>query len=87
MHEVMDRKTAQDLGLKFYYPGTECKHGHLSQYYTSSGNCLSCTQDKAAFTKEPTQFKDQMPASNIRQRAADYELARELAQIEREHQI
>ena len=43
----MDRKTALQKGLKTYNTGQKCKHGHLSDRYTKSGNCVACVKRRA----------------------------------------
>lgn len=41
------RDEAIDAGEVFYYTGLPCKRGHLSPRYTSSGQCVVCTNEKA----------------------------------------
>ena len=36
------RAEAKALGLKRYFTGKPCKHGHVSERMTSGGNCLTC---------------------------------------------
>jgi hypothetical protein len=38
----MKRADAKAQGLKFYNTGKPCKHGHLSDRYTSTAICLEC---------------------------------------------
>lgn len=38
----MKRAEAKALGLKFYRTGKPCKHGHLSERYTSTTICVDC---------------------------------------------
>jgi len=34
---------ARALGLKFYYPGKPCRHGHESARYSNrAGGCVAC---------------------------------------------
>ena len=44
---MMDRKTAKQKGLRTYRTGKMCKHGHLSERYTKSGNCVACVKRRA----------------------------------------
>jgi len=44
---VVQRKTAVELGLKRYFTGNPCKHGHISERHTSSGECVSCSSERA----------------------------------------
>lgn len=38
----MERKTAIERGLKRYFTGKACKHGHLADRITVSGACSVC---------------------------------------------
>lgn len=40
----MKRAEAKALGLKFYRTGKSCKHGHLSERYTSTAICVDCVK-------------------------------------------
>lgn len=40
--EIITRKEAREKGLRYYYSGIPCVHGHLSNRRTSSGYCLTC---------------------------------------------
>ncbi len=40
----MKRKEAKQLGVAKYCTNKLCKHGHLSERYTSSGMCVKCEQ-------------------------------------------
>jgi hypothetical protein len=40
----MKRAEAKAQGLKFYNTGKPCKHGHLSDRYTSTAICLECVK-------------------------------------------
>lgn len=40
----MKRAEAKAQGLKFYCTGKPCKHGHLSDRYTSTAICVKCVQ-------------------------------------------
>lgn len=41
--EIITRAEAQAKLLKTYFTGKPCKHGHISERYTSTGACLACT--------------------------------------------
>ncbi len=45
--EIINRSQAILLGLKRYYTGKACKHGHLEPRYTHNGECEQCARDKA----------------------------------------
>lgn len=38
----LTRKRARRLGLKRYFTGEPCGHGHLSERYTDSYQCVEC---------------------------------------------
>lgn len=43
--QIVTRKEAKAAGLKRYFNGLLCKHGHLDERVTSSGVCLTCQRD------------------------------------------
>jgi hypothetical protein len=45
--DIITREQAITLGLKKYFDGLPCKHGHISERYVSSGCCAQCTGDGA----------------------------------------
>jgi len=48
--KVITRKQAVENGLKKYFTGIPCMHGHLSERTTRSGSCREC--QKIAKQKE-----------------------------------
>lgn len=40
---VISRPEAKARGLKHYYTGAPCKHGHVAERMTSNGVCLACS--------------------------------------------
>lgn len=40
--EVISRSEAREKGLTKFFRGVPCKHGHISEQYTRSGNCVAC---------------------------------------------
>jgi len=42
------RDEAAILGVTKYFPGTPCKHGHMSPKWSSSGYCCECDRRKAS---------------------------------------
>lgn len=84
MTKFITRPEAEDSGLMFYFTGDPCRYGHKSERYVSSGNCVECVRGNVPNNKA-FKGRDLAVASNVRQRAADIEYAKELALIEREH--
>lgn len=44
----MKKRDAQQQGLKFYCTGKPCKHGHVSDRYTKTGQCIECVKIQSA---------------------------------------
>lgn len=44
MTEIIARKDAKSQGLKFYFTGKECKHGHVDKRIVSNGRCYECAR-------------------------------------------
>lgn len=42
VRQIMTRKEAHALGLKRYYDGNGCVHGHDSERFVSNGGCIEC---------------------------------------------
>lgn len=42
----ISRKQAQAQGLKRYWTGKPCKHGHVETRYAATGICVGCTQQR-----------------------------------------
>lgn len=46
--EVISRKDALALGLRFYFTGEPCKHGHVAKRYVSTYFCKECMDARYA---------------------------------------
>ncbi len=42
--EIITRQRALKEGLKYYFTGKPCKHGHISKRWTIGKSCIECTQ-------------------------------------------
>ena len=42
--EKVSRETAVQLGLKRYFTGVPCIHGHISERYVASNECVECNR-------------------------------------------
>jgi hypothetical protein len=42
MPEIITRREARDRGLAKYMTGKPCKHGHVGERRTDTGNCVEC---------------------------------------------
>lgn len=57
--ELIDRKTALDLGLTTYFTGKECKNGHIAPRKVGSGVCSTCsTGYTKAWRENGSKIKD-----------------------------
>ena len=45
MQELISRKQAKLLGLRFYFTGKPCKNSHISMRVTVSANCVTCLEN------------------------------------------
>lgn len=52
MHEIISRSEAKELGLKSYFTGKLCKHGHISFRHTRNGECKECQNKRYEDNKE-----------------------------------
>ncbi|EMX0849477.1 hypothetical protein AAF302_000683 [Pluralibacter gergoviae] len=43
--KIITRVEAATLGLKRYYTGKLCKHGHNSERWVHNGHCVECTME------------------------------------------
>jgi hypothetical protein len=55
--KIITRAQAKEQGLKFYFTGKPCdKNGHLSNRYTSVGNCVDCVAKR--FIENKTELSE-----------------------------
>ncbi|MHA8112829.1 hypothetical protein ACX122_06895 [Kosakonia cowanii] len=45
--EIITQRQAIDSGLTRFFTGRECAHGHKSERYTISGECVACNHERA----------------------------------------
>lgn len=58
--EIISRKEAKSLGLKYYFTGHKCKHDHVSKRQVGNGYCYECS--KAQVKKYATKNADKVNA-------------------------
>lgn len=46
--EVIARKEAKERGLKRYFTGKPCKHGHVSERDVSDRSCVECKRERSS---------------------------------------
>ena len=44
--KLITRKEAKELGLKRYFTGKPCKHGHVAERLVSSDGCRECNAER-----------------------------------------
>ena len=71
--EYMTWRQATDLGLKTYYSGKDCKHGHNPcERYTKGGNCVECSYLRSITEKAKAERHDYRMAN--REARKEYDL-------------
>lgn len=70
--EVISRKAAVHRGLKRYYTGKPCIHGHIAERYCASGRCAQCDicLQKSQEYRAKRRVYEQMP--HMREKRAAY---------------
>ena len=69
MLEIITRQEARDRDLTKYMTGRPCKHGHLAERRTDTGNCIECrrlagqTPERKAYMR----LRAQTPKTKIAQ--------------------
>ena len=48
MHDFVSRSEAKTRGLRHYFNGKRCKHGHVSPRFVSTSACCGCSEGKPA---------------------------------------
>lgn len=54
------RKQAKELGLKKYFTGTPCKHGHIAERITANGCCTECVKISRKANYDSERHKEYM---------------------------
>jgi hypothetical protein len=67
--EIISRQKALSLGLKLFYTGKPCKHGHDSPRYVNSWKCQACNLAK---NKEYQKKNKELIAAQRREKARLY---------------
>ena len=66
---IITRDGARALGLKRYFTGKPCTHGHVAERWMSGGKCTVCRREWRAANLEKVKERDRERAR--RYRAAD----------------
>lgn len=57
MPEIITRRAAIEAGRWRYFTGEACKHGHLSERFTTSGGCCECNNVRSALLRAEIRAK------------------------------
>jgi hypothetical protein len=72
------REQAKQDGLKHYFTGLPCKHGHIDKRQTSDGTCMACSREKSSkwvlFNRE--KYLELKTASNDKRKTKNQAYAR-----------
>lgn len=55
MIEIISRSDAKAKGLRRYFTGKPCIHGHMSERYVGRGTCLTCNSEHLKNNRETHQ--------------------------------
>jgi hypothetical protein len=76
---IISRDEAMALGLKHYFTGVPCKHGHITERNVRSGRCLECFREyqrgyqRARRAANPEKVRGREREAARKHRAADPE--------------
>jgi hypothetical protein len=76
---IITRDGARALGLKRFFTGEPCKHGHVVERYVRGGGCVECVREQKREwrTADLEKVREEERERARRYRAADPERARE----------
>lgn len=65
--KIISKKEALSQGLKTYFTGKLCKHGHASVRYATNGKCCECVSEKnkEKYWKDPGKYREKRKSQYI----------------------
>lgn len=75
MDAIVSRQHAKANGLKHYFTGKPCKHGHIDKRYTSTNKCFSCNYKDAQRWKSENPEKIKESSKKTKQKQGKGKLA------------
>ncbi len=66
-----DRKTAQELGVLYFFDGKPCRNGHVSHRSTLTKSCIECARLRTEKYKNTEKAKQKVAERIARKRAAN----------------
>ena len=60
--KIITKKEAKAQGLKRYFTGKPCKHGHVDERYVITGSCCECEREKSRkrYSENPEKSKEKV---------------------------
>ena len=55
--EIITRAEAKEKGLKRYFTGKPCKHGHISEKLVSNFSCCECSKERTSESRDKGVYK------------------------------
>lgn len=68
---IRTRAEAREMGLKRYFTGKPCKHGHVCERYTSDMRCLDCNRKNARNSRRAARAAGLCAQTGCQERAVD----------------
>lgn len=72
--EIITRKEAKEQGLKRYFTGKPCKHGHVSERRTITGYCEECCAIKYKANRRDEEYLNKERERNKRWKRANKDI-------------
>jgi hypothetical protein len=69
---IISRAEARALGLKRYFTGEPCKHGHVAERWVSGRVCVECARGWRAANLEKERERDRLKRAANPQKRRDY---------------
>lgn len=73
---LLTKKQAREQGLKHYFTGKPCKHGHIDKRSAHNGNCLTCSSLSVKAWQVNNREKARLTAQEWRDNAKQTEKGR-----------
>jgi hypothetical protein len=80
---IISRDEAKALGLKHYFTGAPCRHGHVAKRQVSSRVCMECARGWRAANREKERKRDRLRYAKNKDRILSQQAAKRAANPER----
>lgn len=84
--EIISRADARARGLKHYFTGKHCKHGHTDRRNVSDGSCMACSRvnSLASAARNPEKTKERRRRLRLKHRDKDLAYKKQYRERNRE---